>query len=477
MHEAGAAVVAAQLLAFCREPVRYRPRLTHGREPFSGGLLVFRFAQGRFPQALMRDLPAARRESLREAALFFIRQVCFWEGASHYQVLCVAPGARREIIKEHYHGLMALIHPDRQEGGASHWPAEYAQRVNKAYEVLSDEARRREYDAGLQKETMGFATLEESLMAAPEAAAPGTFPKARSTARARMRKPVLFVSLALSLLFFVQVWWAGEVPGEYSAIPSAAPFELSLRWMREAYSSGQKPPPGKESRPSKGAPDEDDAKTSFLAPLWKVLSGSSEERVTPRTSDARAKVAPVVPSVEFAAVKPQAREPEPAPPPARRGGRAPFERAPERIPEKASLPVGVAHAAMNRQATERKLTAVELESVIARVVTYYEAGDTDKLLGLYDPGSVGLWEAMSLRHDFEEFFRATKARRLRLQGVSWDTASATARVKGAARLVAEYHDEPVNAERQVAIEMDIVSREGEPRIARLSLFPHERLAP
>jgi curved DNA-binding protein CbpA len=451
MQEAGAAVIAAQLLAFFREPVRYRPRLTHGREPFGGGMFVFRFAQGRFPQALVRDLSAARRESLREAALFFIRQVCFWEGASHYQVLCVAPGARRETIKEHYHGLMALIHPDRQEAGAIHWPAECAPRVNKAYEVLSDDARRREYDAGLHKESVGSATLAESLMAEPQAPAPGTFPKARGTALARMRKPVLFISLALSLLFFVQVWWAGEVPGEYSAIPSIAPFELSLRWMREAYSSGQKPPAPKQSAPAKRAPEESDAKTGLLAPLWRALSGPSDARSAPPAGDARVKLAAVAAPVE--------REPQ---------------QAPERLPEQASRPVGGAQAAMNRQPAERRLTTVEMESMVARLVTYYEAGDTDKLLALYDPSSVGLWEAMSLRHDFEEFFRATRIRRLRLQGVSWDTASATAHVKGVASLVADYHDETGRTERQVAIEMDVVSREGEPRIARLSLFPHER---
>jgi hypothetical protein len=129
---------------------------------------------------------------------------------------------------------------------------------------------------------------------------------------------------------------------------------------------------------------------------------------------------------------------------------------------------------MSRPVAEKRLTAAEMESMVARLVTYYEAGDTDKLLRLYDPSSVGLWEAMSLRHDFEEFFQATKTRRLRLQGVSWDVAAAPARVTGAARLFAEYHDETGATERQVALEMDVVSREGQPRIARLSLFPHER---
>lgn len=467
MHEAGAAVIAAQLLAFYREPVRFRPRLTHGREPFSGGLLVFRFAQGRFPQAMMRELPAAKRASVREAALFFIRQVCLWEGASHYQVLCVPTGARREAIKEHYHGLMALIHPDRQDPGDPHWPAEYAQRVNKAYEVLSDDARRREYDAGLHKSTVGSATLEESLMAAPAPpSSPGAFPKARGTRRARMRKPVLFISLAVSLLFFVQVWWAGEVPGEYSAIPSAAPFELSLGWMREAYSGGQKarPQASGEDSPAKREPDEDKpAETSVLTPLWRALSGATVEPRRPQPREAGMQVAasvsvPVVPAAERVSATPAPRDPA--------GG--------QRKPAQRSAPPPIAQASVERRAAPGELTAIDMETMVAKVVTHYEAGDVDKLLGLYDASSVGLWEAMNLRHDFEEFFRSTRTRRLRLQGVSWDTDSPTARVTGAARLVAEYNDNTGRVERQVSLEMDIVSRDGQPRIARLSLFPHER---
>lgn len=484
MHEAGAAVVAAQLLAFYREPVRHRPRLTHGREPFSGGLLVFRFAQGRFPQAMMRELSAAKRDSVREAALFFIRQVCLWEGASHYQVLCVPTSARRETIKEHYHGLMALIHPDRQDPGDAHWPAESAQRVNKAYEVLSDDARRREYDAGLHKSTVGSATLEDSLMAAPPPPSPGAFHKPRGTRLARMRKPVLFISLAVSALFFVQVWWAGEVPGEYSAIPSAAPFEMSLRWMREAYSSGQKtrPQASGESVPAKREPDEDKPPgTSFLTPLWRALAGGTVE---PRRAAAGEEGAQVAASASMSMVPAaQRRGAELAAidtAPARRtpAERAPPTRAPDRVGQKAPPAADgeapAPQASTDREAAQGTLTAIDMETMVARVVTYYEAGDVNKLLGLYDASSVGLWEALNLRNDFEEFFRSTRTRRLRLQGVSWDTDSPTARVKGAAQLVAEYNDETGRVERQVSLEMDIVSRGGQPRIARLSLFPHER---
>ena len=63
---AGAAVVAAQLLAFYREPLRHRPRLTHWREPFSGGLLVFRFEDFSDPYYAFRRGEEGARERFEE---------------------------------------------------------------------------------------------------------------------------------------------------------------------------------------------------------------------------------------------------------------------------------------------------------------------------------------------------------------------------------------------------------------------------
>lgn len=454
MHDAGAAVVAAQLLAFYEEPVRYRPRLTHGREAFSGGLLVFRFAQGRFPQGLLRDLSPARREHLREAAIFFIRQVCFWEGASHYQLLCVAPGARRETIKEHYHGLMALIHPDRQDAGSEHWPAQGAQRVNLAYETLADDARRRDYDAKLGRGAMDSATREEIFTEAPGAAPKPVFHKASGARLARIRRPALLISAGVASLFFIQVWWAGEVPGEYSAIPSAAPFELSLRWMREAYSGAEQPL--RNTLSTRASEVRGIAEETAASPLPTVTARKTTgtapppaERVTPPTRAAVERPAPVRPAPGRSQEEPSA-------------------------PSPLALRLEVAQTPLYQPIASAALSTEQLEGIVARVVTHYESGDVDKLLALYDPAGVGLWEALRLRSDFQEFFDATRTRRLRLRQVSWDAAMPTAHVKGAARLIAQYRDERDLQERDIEIEVDVVSRDGQPRISRLSLFPHVR---
>lgn len=489
MHEAGAAVVAAQLLAFYKEPVRYRSRLTHGREPFAGGLLVFRFAHGKFSHALMRDLTVGERERLRVAAAFFIRQVCLWEGANHYQLLCVPAHARRETIKEHYQGLIALLHPDRQEAASEHWPAGAAQRVNLAYAVLSDDERRAQYDAGLhaaEVSSLGDSVMVAPLTASARAPVVGRF----AVARIRMRRPALLLAAVVASLFFVQIWWFGDVPREYATLASAVPFDLSSRWMRDVRSGTDRPrfmgaeERGASQTQARGVATE--APIPFLTPLWRALSTrAAGTRASPQDADE-----PRAATGE----SPMQRSEKPAP---RIEAAAPRETSAPRIemaarietprpdrparaeaPVARSAPLAFAQATAPKAATaapESALTAADVEMLVARVVTYYEGGDLDRLLGLYDVGSIGFWEAIRIRHDFQEFFRTTRARRLRLNRVSWETAAQSASARGDAALSAEYSEQPGSRlERNVELELDVIVRDGQPRIARLLLFPHAR---
>lgn len=477
MHEAGAAVVAAQLLAFYKEPVRYRPRLTHGREAFAGGLLVFRFAHGKFSHALMRDLAAGERERVRLAAAFFIRQVCLWEGATHYQLLCVPANARRETIKEHYQGLIALLHPDRQEAASEHWPAGAAQRVNQAYAVLSDEEERRLYDAGLhtaEGSTPDPAVMEAPMTAASRAPIVGRF----AVARIRMRKPVLLLSAVVASLFFAQVWWFGDLPREYAMLDNAMPFDLSSRWMRDVYSGGERPRfmGGSESRAAAPAATPGaaaEAPGGFLVPLWRALTNRvGDVRVAPQAAGERRAVPVEPPGARSERQAPRNDAPAARIETAARGG-APMDRKDAAMSPPA--PIVAAQAAPPKAlsaAPASGVSTLDMEVLVARVVTYYEGGDLDRLLALYDVGSVGFWEAVRIRHDFQEFFRTTRARRLRLNRVSWETEADSARATGEAALYAEYSDSGAKLERNVSLELDVIVRDGQPRIARLWLFPH-----
>ena len=115
----------------------------------------------------------------------------------------------------------------------------------------------------------------------------------------------------------------------------------------------------------------------------------------------------------------------------------------------------------------------DLEVLVTRIVAYYEAGDLDRFLGLYDADSMGVLESYRVRRDFDDFFQATSTRRLRIDRVSWSPAEGTIRAKGQATVVADYRDPQNRLERRVDIAIDVVMIGGRPRIARMSLFPHE----
>ncbi|MCX7141692.1 MAG: J domain-containing protein [Proteobacteria bacterium] len=64
-----------------------------------------------------------------------------------YEILEVSPNASQEVIRAAYKSLMQRYHPDRNPGDRE--AAEHASRVNLAYEVLSDPARRAAHDIEL----------------------------------------------------------------------------------------------------------------------------------------------------------------------------------------------------------------------------------------------------------------------------------------------------------------------------------------
>ena len=70
-----------------------------------------------------------------------------------YEVLGVSRDASEEEIKAAYRRLAKKYHPDSNEGNAS--AAEHFKEVNEAYDVLSDEKKRKLYDQ------FGHAAFEE----------------------------------------------------------------------------------------------------------------------------------------------------------------------------------------------------------------------------------------------------------------------------------------------------------------------------
>ncbi len=69
---------------------------------------------------------------------------------SHYQILGVSRQASGEEVRAAYRRMARRYHPDRFEGGGD--SQETMARINAAYDVLSDDGRRAEYDRLLDAE-------------------------------------------------------------------------------------------------------------------------------------------------------------------------------------------------------------------------------------------------------------------------------------------------------------------------------------
>lgn len=136
--------------ALYRSPARLQGMFQEGERLPDGIGTLLRVAAGDSSQMdELRAATGARASELREAALFFVKQVCFTGHANHYRVLGLNPAATIDQIKEHHRLLMRLFHPDL-EGKTESWDDVYATRINQSYNVLRKAGSRQEYDTTLR---------------------------------------------------------------------------------------------------------------------------------------------------------------------------------------------------------------------------------------------------------------------------------------------------------------------------------------
>ena len=427
---AGVASVASQLLAFYREPARFRPYYIHGQQALLEGHVVLKLALGRFAAGWTRDLPAHDREELVHAARAFVRQVCLWERATHYQVLCLGGRAGPDSIKENYRLLMALIHPDRQEADAHEWPLNCAQRVNEAYATLSDENPRAAYDEMLLKARMS-APFEHISIDGP------VEPAKRRSRGGHVRRAAL-VAVMLVGMYSVLAWWMGETPQHYSLLERAAALRAADGWMRNEL------PRFMDVKP-----------VAAFDPIELVVPSRQPLRL------ASAYVPAVAAPQQGAAAAPAKPEPPVVPVP------EPVTVAPLRLAQAPAAP-----AASTVPATPKAgPTSEDIELLVVQLVNAYERGSVDAMMSLFDTEDWGMWRGFRVRNAYTEFFRATRTRKLRMDKLSWKTSGASSHAQGGATVIAEYADGGARLERKVDIELDVSVRDGLAKITRLSLFP------
>lgn len=79
---------------------------------------------------------------------------------TYYDVLQVSPSADPEVIKAAYRSLAQRFHPDKNPGNPD--AEQNLKIINRAYEVLSDPAKRVSYDAALKEEDQNSSTANTS---------------------------------------------------------------------------------------------------------------------------------------------------------------------------------------------------------------------------------------------------------------------------------------------------------------------------
>ena len=73
---------------------------------------------------------------------------------NYYEILEVDKNASSEVIEKAYRALAKKYHPDLQQGLKQQEYAEKMKIINQAYDVLSDDAKRQEYNQKIENETI-----------------------------------------------------------------------------------------------------------------------------------------------------------------------------------------------------------------------------------------------------------------------------------------------------------------------------------
>jgi hypothetical protein len=134
-----------EALALLSAPRRPRPSAEQ-RLP-EGMSLLLRLAAGEEEASQAAKAESGEPvETVREAAIFYLQQVCFASGGSSYRVLGVDPDAGEERIREHYRWLARWLHPDRNP---DEWEVVFSERVGQAWQDLRTAERRQRYDSSL----------------------------------------------------------------------------------------------------------------------------------------------------------------------------------------------------------------------------------------------------------------------------------------------------------------------------------------
>jgi hypothetical protein len=451
----------ALALAFYEAPGRF-PDLLHGRAPLPSGMTaLLQVAAGDLPDGALPPMFVSL-EDLRKASLFFIEQVLLARGADHYRLMGLAPGAGADEVKEHHRLLMRLFHPDRHSV-PDEQAAAAAASINRAYTVLRGADSRAAYREAVQPAavhaTASAAYPRPVVPSDPRPPRRGLPPALRRHAPQLVLGAVALVAIAAVAVVYATRVPPGAIGG--GALVQAPRGEAVARvppgsqddWLAPVARAGSAPPPGPLGEAAAAAPGARaeaavaGARASMPGPSAAV---SAPIRAPAAGNDAavdEARPVAAVPATQppASSLPVAAREPETLLPPSPAPVVAQAS-APSGVPAAPSAssaaptqgnPTGTSHVAAAASAASAGATTgpVFVEpptAVLQRFVTAYERGDLEALMSLFDENArIERGGRARIRSDYDELFRGSELRSLRLRDLRWSGDGEMVRAEGA----------------------------------------------
>ena len=499
MSEPATAELIADLLQrYYRNPMRYRAQTPRDALALGHLDVVLRLALGlpvEFSDPVLRK-PATVAE-IKHAADFYIRQKFFREGATHYDILGLAPDASADAVRENFRLVMQLIHPDRH-GVDTPWPESFAARANRAYAVLKSPETRADYDRQQKAAHAKEAAARTAVMAVrlparvvarrkqslrmsvlPEwlTAGVGGF------ARTYPGITIFAVLIAVSVLMIAAVW------PEHESVVIAETGYTAPQSARRGMPDGARIAP---ARSEARAITPDLLSNSAVSVPVPATAMPSVAVPTPRVSVPMSAAAPASP-VPASPLPPMSAaasaSPVPASPPAPMfAGFAPQQAAaalPARSPIQSAAAIqvvnpagaiasGVAAAipASTRVARSTPPGATEVEALVATFVSSYENGRLPMFADLFDDDAQTDLQRgrAAIRNEYDQLFRSTAWRRMSISQLRWQQVGDRTEGKGELTLKIGWVDGR-EEEQHVGVDMALVRHGGRTVIAKLSLQP------
>ena len=458
---------------------------------FDSGI-VLKLALGRrveFADPALRKLSA---EVLRQAAAAHVRHCHFYPDATPYQVLGLAPEASERAIMEAFRLLMQLVHPDRQRVRGE-WPEAFAAQANGAYAILRDADARARFDREASERVARARSAQAAAVAAAAAVPPvPRWPKSGRVMRRPPSPPLL------------PEWLTEGVGGFVRAHPAAVAFAaligIAVLMIAAAAWEGREgslardkraPEPLPVATPMRGAPEPTAVAQAQapiaptneqVAPTGNATAPSTTARdgIPPdatrdngaRAANASERSVPAqdsrMPPREVAAIV-VAPALERAPPEA---SVAPAVTAvPPQVSAAQERPAGSAQPApaANPGSAARGPNTDEIEALFVTFVDSYDRGRLDAIAALFDDDARTdeRHGRAEIRRDYDEVFRRSDWRRMRLTRVSWKHLGEVTHARAEAAIRMGWRDGR-EVEERLAMDIELARRDGRVVITRLS---------